>query len=330
MVDQRPVLTDSFGRQIDYLRVSITDRCDMRCSYCLPVGFKDFEEPASWLTVDELTRLVSLFVRLGVSKVRMTGGEPLLRRGVEDIARQFARLAGVSDLSMSTNGSRLQRHAEELRRAGVRRLNISLDTLDANKFTDITQRDVLQQVLEGIETACQVGFESIKLNCVVQAGLNDDGIDDLIVYAKRRNLVLRLIEAMPVGYTGRQTSTVNLAAKSTLLAREHGLVPHLDSGSHGPARYWRSTDGAFTLGLITPMSQHFCATCNRVRLTVDGQLLLCLGQNDAVPLGRYLRDGMSDDELIEVIRSAIARKPERHEFIEQPDKIVRFMSATGG
>lgn len=323
-------LIDSFQRRIDYLRVSVTDRCDLRCTYCLPKGFKGFEEPAHWLRHDEMSRLVGLFVGLGVSKVRLTGGEPLLRRGVTDLARQIAALPGLRDLSVSSNGTQLARHAAGLREAGVSRLNISLDSLDADCFARITGRDCLSDVLDGLRAAREVGFRPIKLNMVVQADVNVDEVQRMVAFAIEQGFVLRLIEPMPVGDTGRATKGIDLSNLGERLAEQHGLLPEIMGQGAGPARYWCTPDRQMSLGVITPMSQHFCEACNRVRLGVDGTLYLCLGQNDQVPLGRMMRDGASDEELVAAIHEGIRVKPERHEFNERPQQIVRFMSQTGG
>ncbi|KGM41498.1 molybdenum cofactor biosynthesis protein MoaA [Aquabacterium sp. NJ1] len=323
-------LIDSFQRRIDYLRVSVTDRCDLRCTYCMPKGFKGFEEPDHWLRHDEMTRLVGLFVAQGVSKVRLTGGEPLLRRGVADLARGLTALSGLQDLSVSSNGTQLARHARPLREAGVQRLNISLDSLDRDCFARITGRDCLADVLDGLKEARAAGFDPIKLNMVVQADVNLDEVRRMVAFAIEQGFVLRLIEPMPVGDTGRASKGVDLSCLGEDLAREHGLLPQVLGQGAGPARYWRTPDGGMSLGVITPMSRHFCASCNRVRLGVDGTLYLCLGQNDQVPLGQMLRAGASDAELTQAILAGIAAKPERHEFNERPQQIVRFMSQTGG
>ncbi|MGE5452149.1 MAG: GTP 3',8-cyclase MoaA [Acidobacteriota bacterium] len=325
-----PSLIDPFQRRIDYLRVSVTDRCDLRCTYCLPKGFKGFEEPAHWLTHDEMTRLVGLFVSLGVSKVRLTGGEPLLRRGIVTLSSQLAALPGLKDLSLSSNGTQLARHAADLRAAGVQRLNISLDSLDANCFARITGRDCLADVLDGLRAAQAAGFSPIKLNMVVQADVNVAEVERMVDFALEQGFILRLIEPMPVGDTGRATQGINLTALGEDLAQRHGLVPQVLGQGAGPARYWRAPHRDMSLGVITPMSQHFCASCNRVRLGVDGTLYLCLGQNDRVDLGRMMRAGASDADLIAAIQAGIAAKPERHEFNERPEQVVRFMSQTGG
>lgn len=325
-----PPLVDRFGRRIDYLRVSVTDRCDLRCTYCLPKGFADFAEPADWMSHGEMTRLVSLFTARGVSRVRLTGGEPLLRRGISELASRISALPGLEDLSLSSNGTQLARHARDLKAAGVRRLNISLDSLDASCFARITGRDCLDSVLAGLDAAQAAGFAPIKLNAVVQAEPDRAQLDTLLHFALSRGLVLRLIEVMPVGDTGRRSGHCDVGVIGCELAARHGLLPELRPGTGGPARYWISPDGRSSLGVITPMSQHFCATCNRVRLAVDGTLYLCLGQEHQVPLGRLMRAGATDDELHDILQAAILTKPERHDFVARPDKIVRFMSQTGG
>ncbi|TDP83705.1 cyclic pyranopterin monophosphate synthase subunit MoaA [Aquabacterium commune] len=325
-----PALVDAFGRTIDYLRVSVTDRCDLRCTYCLPEAFKGFEEPANWLSHQEMGRLVGLFVAMGTRHVRLTGGEPLTRRALPDVVRHIAALPGLRDLSLSTNGTRLDRLALTLREAGVQRLNISLDSLDADCMARITGRDCLADVLRGIEAARAAGFSPIKLNMVVQPGVNDHEVEAMVDFALRHALVLRLIEPMPMGDTGRATPRCDLSSFTEALAARLGLLPQVLGRGAGPARYWQDPVGGMSLGVITPMSQHFCETCNRVRLGVDGTLYLCLGQDQQVPLGALLRQGASDATLREAILAGIAAKPARHEFNERREKIVRFMAQTGG
>ncbi|MBV1776244.1 GTP 3',8-cyclase MoaA [Burkholderiaceae bacterium DAT-1] len=323
-------LLDAFGRRIDYLRVSVTDRCDLRCSYCLPKGFNDFVEPLEWLTFDEITRVVAAFVRLGTRRVRLTGGEPLLRRNLHQLASQLSALEGLSDLSLTTNGTQLDRHAVQLYASGIKRLNVSLDSLDPDCVKRITGRDCLEDVLQGLQAAQEAGFHPIKLNMVVMPGINEADIERMAAFAIERGFHLRLIETMPMGDTGRQTSTVALDAIRRHLAEQFKLTPSANELGGGPARYWQSEDGLASIGFITPISQHFCATCNRVRLSADGTLYLCLGQEDKLELRPLLRAGASDTDLENAIRGAILLKPERHEFTEQPAKLVRFMSMTGG
>jgi cyclic pyranopterin phosphate synthase len=324
------MLRDRFGRSIDYLRLSVTDRCDLRCTYCLPSGFKDFEEPAAWLTFDEIERVVGAFARLGTSRVRLTGGEPLLRRGLPSLAGRLAALPGIRDLSLSTNGTSLARHAGALREGGVSRINVSLDSLDRNCMQSITGRDCLPSVRAGLHAAREAGFDPIKINMVALRGVNDGEIEQVAAFCIEQGFVLRLIEAMPVGATGQGAAFLDLAEVRERLTRRFDLRPQALELGGGPARYLATPDGRASIGFITPMSQHFCASCNRVRLSVDGTLYLCLGQEDSVPLRPLLRGGASDAELEAAIVAAIDRKPQRHEFTEQPQKVIRFMAQTGG
>jgi len=322
-------LQDRFGRQVEYLRLSVTDRCDLRCTYCIPEGFHGFEEPSHWLSHDELVRVVGAFTNLGVSKVRLTGGEPLLRRDIRQLTQRLGALPGIRDLSLSTNATQLAQHAAALRQAGIARLNISLDTLKAERFAAIARRDCLDQVIDGLMAAKAEGFAPIKINMVVMAGINDDEIDDMVAFCLAHGFILRMIETMPMGETGRNSQYLDLQPVKQRLQQRFGLVDGVLPGG-GPARYLQSRDGAFSVGFITPLSQHFCDTCNRVRLSVDGTLFLCLGQDEKLELRPLLRAGISDADLEQEIRAAIELKPQRHEFRENPGKIVRVMSLTGG
>ena len=323
------MLIDRFGRAIEYLRLSVTDRCDLRCTYCLPEGFNDFEEPAHWLTFDEIERVVGAFARLGVSRVRLTGGEPLLRRNLPELATRLKQLPGLTDLSLSTNATQLDKHADALFQAGVSRINVSLDSLHAERIAQISGRDVLPKILAGLAAAKQAGFAPIKINMVALQGVNHDEIETMVDYCIAQGYILRLIETMPMGETGRQAGHLNLQPVKERLRTRFGLVDGIPSGG-GPARYLQKPDGSFSVGFITPISQHFCETCNRVRLSVDGTLYMCLGQNDKVEFRPMLRGGASDSDIEQAILEAIAQKPERHEFREEPTKVIRFMSATGG
>lgn len=324
------MLSDRFGRSIDYLRLSVTDRCDLRCTYCLPKGFKGFEEPEHWLTFDEIERLLGAFARLGTSRIRLTGGEPLLRRNLTELAARIARLPGVRDLSLSTNATRLSRHAQALREAGVSRINVSLDSLDRACIEKITGRDSLPQILNGIMAGKAAGFDPIKINMVAMRGINEDEIEAMAAFCIEHGFTLRLIEAMPMGATGRNTGFLELGPAQARLQRKFGLRPQAAELGGGPARYLTTADGSASIGFITPMSQHFCATCNRVRLAVDGTLYLCLGQEEKFEFRPLLRGGASDAELEAAIRAAIELKPQQHEFRERPEKIIRFMAQTGG
>ncbi|MFZ3175535.1 MAG: GTP 3',8-cyclase MoaA [Thiobacillus sp.] len=324
-----PVLTDQFGRRIDYLRLSVTDRCDLRCSYCIPEGFTGFEEPGHWLNFDEIERLIGAFARLGVSRIRLTGGEPLLRRDIAGLAGRIAALPGIEDLSLSTNATQLERHAHALKAAGVTRLNVSLNSLQQARVEKINGRDVLAKVMAGLAVAQDVGFAPIKLNMVALAGTNDDEIDEMVAFCMQRGFVLRLIEAMPMGDTGRNAEYLDLQPVKERLRKEFNLVETVLHGA-GPARYLGTADGRFNVGFITPISQHFCQTCNRIRIAVDGTAYMCLGQEEKFEFRPLLRSGCSDAELDEAILEAINLKPERHEFNEAPQKVLRFMSMTGG
>jgi cyclic pyranopterin phosphate synthase len=324
-------LIDRFNRRVDYLRVSVTDRCDMRCSYCMPKHFNDYEAPADWLTFDEITRVIRAFSLLGVRRVRLTGGEPLLRRNLPELVGRINALPGIEDISLSSNGSRLDRYAAELVDAGLKRVNISLDSLDQGCIEKITGRDALDSVLNGIKAAEIAGLSPIKINMVIMDGVNDCEIDRMADFAFKSGFILRLIELMPMGDTARRQTYLDLTAEvRERLVSRYDLIPSAIELGGGPAVYWETRDGLASVGFITPMSQHFCATCNRVRLTVDGTLLLCLGQEHSMELRPLLRSGVSDEELSGHIRRAIELKPERHEFRESPQKIVRVMSRTGG
>lgn len=321
-------LVDRFGRHVNYLRLSVTDRCDLRCAYCIPEGFKGFEEPEHWLTFDEIERLLGVFAGLGLKRVRFTGGEPLLRRNVAELCRRVSALPGIEDLSLSTNATQLAAMAADLKAAGVSRLNVSLDSLRPEAVARINGRDVLPRILDGLASARSEGFDPIKLNMVVMQE-NAGDVDDMVAFCLEQGYVLRLIELMPMGDTARRMGYVDLQPIKARLQARFGLVDTVLPGG-GPARYLGSPDGRFTLGFITPLSQHFCATCNRVRLTVDGVLHLCLGQEERVDFRALMRGGATDADLVDAIRHAIDLKPERHEFREQPEKLVRFMSMTGG
>lgn len=322
-------LIDPFGRKIDYLRISVTDRCDLRCSYCMPVGFTDYEEPKDWLTFTEIERVVKAFSTLGVESFRITGGEPLLRKNLPDLISRLSVLDGVKDISLSTNATQLTKYAEQLKKAGLCRINVSLDSLNAKRFADITGREVLEKVLSGLQTAKKVGLSPIKINAVFMPDSTLEEIETLVNYCKQEKFVLRLIEVMPIGDTGRHTGSANINEVKQHLQAKYNLFDSIEKGP-GPAKYLISQDNFLKIGFITPMSQHFCASCNRVRIAVNGTLYLCLGQNDSFDLKPYLRNAVSDEDLVEAIRKAIILKPEKHEFNEKPEKIIRIMARTGG
>ncbi|GGC06504.1 GTP 3',8-cyclase MoaA [Pseudoduganella buxea] len=324
------MLSDRHGRTVDYLRVSVTDRCDLRCTYCMPQDYRGFENPPDWLTYEEIERVVAAFVRLGTRRVRLTGGEPLTRGGLAGLAARLAALPGLDDLSLSTNATRLARHAPALRAAGIDRINVSLDSLDRTCMAGITGRDSLPAILAGLAAAQEAGFDPIKINMVAMKGVNEHEIEPMAAFCIERGFILRLIEVMPMGATGQGTDWLPLGPVRERLVERFGLLPQARELGGGPARYLATPDGRASIGFITPLSQHFCATCNRVRLAVDGTLYMCLGQEQSVPLRPLLRSGASDAALEAAIRAAIELKPLQHDFNRQPGKIVRFMSQTGG
>jgi len=324
-------LIDPFGRTIEYVRLSVTDRCDLRCFYCLPKGFKDFEEPEEWLSFSEIERVIKAFSELGVSRLRITGGEPLVRKNIPELARRISALPGIEDLSLSTNAVQLKRYAVQLRHANISRLNVSLDSLNPQRFKEITNGGKLEKVIDGLMAAKSAGFNPIKINTVMMRDINDDEAEDLVAFCIEHGFTLRFIETMPMGNTGRDATHnyIDLQQIKQRLAKIFQLVPGVMPGG-GPARYMQVAGTDLKIGFITPLSQHFCDTCNRVRLAADGTLYLCLGQSDKVELRPLLRTGISDEELKQVIINSITLKPERHEFNEKPQQVVRFMSMTGG
>ena len=328
---QRKRLLDSHGRHIEYVRLSVTDKCNMRCFYCMPEGFKGFEIPENWLTFDEIERVIGAFVDLGVSRVRLTGGEPLVRRNVTELVSQLANLEGLDDLSMSSNATLLSKYAKALSSSGISRINVSLDSLQEKRFSEITGNGKLREVLAGLEAAKKANLSPIKINMVAMKGINDDEYADMVDYCIKMGFTLRFIETMPVGSTGRNASNhyQDLAEVRYQLSKKYDLVPSVMSGG-GPARYYKIKGTDLNIGFITPISQHFCETCNRVRLSVDGVLYLCLGDEHKVELRPLLRSGISDEYLKAELIKALDIKPLKHDFNEKPEKVMRFMSMTGG
>ncbi|MES9858948.1 MAG: GTP 3',8-cyclase MoaA [Sedimenticola sp.] len=323
-------MIDRYGRKIEYLRISVTDRCDLRCFYCIPKGFKGFTESENRLSLDEFLRLIRIFSELGVSKLRLTGGEPLVRKDIGDMVRGIAALPGVDDFSMSTNASNLAEHAQMLKETGIGRINVSLDTLKPDVFKEITQGD-LSKVIDGLMAAKAADLHPIKINMVVMKGLNFDEIGDMVDFCLEHRFTLRFIETMPVGAGGQcaKDHYISLDEVRKKLEERFKLEPARMKGA-GPAKYLKVVGKRLKIGFITPMSQHFCEDCNRIRLSSEGTLYLCLGQNDKLELRPLLRQNLSDDELKEAILEAIQRKPEKHNFNDSPDQVVRIMSMTGG
>ncbi|ONM44086.1 cyclic pyranopterin phosphate synthase MoaA [Halopseudomonas pachastrellae] len=326
-------LQDGLGRRIEYLRLSVTDRCDFRCVYCMAEDMT-FLPRAQILSLEEIERLVRLFVSLGVRKIRLTGGEPLVRRGIVDLCARISALPGLRELVMTSNGSQLVKMAEPLAAAGVKRLNISLDSLDAERFKAITRTGELQQVLDGIQAARAAGFERIKLNTVVLKGRNHDEVPALTDYALSRGLDITFIEEMPLGEVGRERGEAYCSSDEVraMLGERYRLLDSTES-SGGPARYLRVEGYPDSrIGFISPHSHNFCDTCNRVRLTTEGRLLLCLGHENALDMRRLLRQHPGDDAPVrEALERALLYKPARHEFsVGGEVQVLRFMNATGG
>ena len=329
-------MTDPFGRTIRYLRVSVTDRCDLRCFYCMSEDMT-FLPKADLLTLEELDRLCSAFIAKGVRKIRLTGGEPLVRRNVMSLVRSLSRHLGtgaLDELTLTTNGSQLQRFAGELRDCGVRRVNVSLDTLDAAKFRAITRWGDIDKVLAGIEAAREAGL-AVKINAVALKNMNEEEIPSLMQWAHGNGMALTLIEVMPMGEIGegRIDQYVPLSLLRARLAKRYTMTDLIDD-TGGPARYVRISETGGTLGFITPMTHNFCESCNRVRITCTGTLHTCLGQEDASDLRKPLRASADDDLLSAAIDRAIGLKPKGHDFIidrrHNRPSVSRHMSVTGG
>jgi cyclic pyranopterin phosphate synthase len=333
MVPMKPMI-DPFGRRITYLRVSVTDRCDFRCVYCMAES-TTFLPRKDLLTLEEIDRLTSVFIAKGVRKVRLTGGEPLVRKNLIWLIKSLSRNsgAGLDELTLTTNGSQLAAHAAALADCGIARINVSLDTLDANKFKAITRRGDLSQVMAGIEESDRAGIK-IKINTVALRGMNEDEIEDLLRWAHGRGFDLTLIETMPMGEIDSDRTEQYLPL-SLVRARLEDRFTLEDSPyrSGGPARYVRVRETGGRLGFITPLTHNFCEACNRVRVTCTGTLYMCLGKEDAADLRAPLRASESDHLLNAAIDAAIAAKPKGHDFvIERGGKpaVSRTMSRTGG
>jgi cyclic pyranopterin phosphate synthase len=329
----RPLI-DSFGRRISYLRISVTDRCDFRCVYCMAEDMT-FLPKKEVLSFEEVEAIAGAFIARGTTKIRLTGGEPLVRRDIMDLVETLgSRLGhGLEELTITTNGSQLAKHAAHLFRSGVRRINVSLDTLDPERFRTITRRGRLSDVLAGIDAAQSAGL-AIKINMVAMRGVNDDEIEPMMAWAHGRGLGLTLIEGMPLGEVGmdRVDTYLPLRELHDRLARRYTLT-RLSKQTGGPARYVHVAETGGTLGFITPMSHNFCESCNRVRLTATGQLFLCLGQEDQVNLRDAYRDG-GMAALDAMLDHAMLIKPKGHDFVLDRNRpapaVARHMSVTGG
>ncbi|MGA8156429.1 MAG: GTP 3',8-cyclase MoaA [Rhodoplanes sp.] len=329
-------LVDPFGRAITYVRVSVTDRCDFRCVYCM-AEHMTFLPKADILSLEELDRLCSAFVAKGVRKLRLTGGEPLVRRGIMTLFSSLSRhlaTGALDELTVTTNASQLEKYAAELAACGVRRINVSLDTLDPDKFRAITRWGELDQVLRGIAAAQRAGL-AIKINAVALKGVNEDELPQLLAWAHGEGMDLTLIEVMPLGEIGemRLDQYLPLSLVRARLA-ERLTLEEIDYRTGGPARYVRVAETGGRLGFITPLTHNFCESCNRVRVTCTGTLFMCLGQEDAADLRAPLRASEANDLLYAAIDEAITRKPKGHDFVidrrRKRPALARHMSVTGG
>jgi cyclic pyranopterin phosphate synthase len=326
-------LIDRFNRHVTYVRISVTDRCDFRCVYCMSEDMT-FLPRAEVLSLEELLLIARAFTELGVTKIRLTGGEPLVRRNVTWLAREIGHLPGLKELVLTTNGSQLERLAGELRAANVRRLNVSLDTLDPERFRRITRVGDLAKVLRGIEAARRAGFERLKINAVILKNRNHDEVVPLTRFAIERNMDVSFIEEMPLGVIGDHDRAEVYYSSDKVrsdLERAFTLLPTTET-SGGPARYYRVAGSDTRVGFISPHSHNFCSSCNRVRLTTEGRLLLCLGQEHSADLRAVLRAAPGDLERLKAtIVAAMAIKPKGHDFnLAQPPVILRHMNVTGG
>ncbi|MEI6227536.1 MAG: GTP 3',8-cyclase MoaA [Methylophilaceae bacterium] len=327
------ILIDQHGRRVDYIRLSITDRCDFRCVYCMAESMT-FLPRAEVLSLEECARLVRIFVAMGVSKVRITGGEPLVRKNALWLFSAIGQLEGLQELVLTTNGSQLEFQAQDLKNAGVKRINISIDSLDANRFKTITRTGELAKVLRGIQAAKIAGFESIKMNTVLMRGFNEDEALNLLEFAIQQEIDISFIEEMPLGDVDHVRASTFVSNNDTLkqLQSQYALIASTET-TGGPARYWRVPNTSTKIGFISPHSHNFCEACNRVRITCKGELYLCLGQESKIDLMPLLRNHPHDDQpLIDAIVASMQIKPKGHDFDlsrAQPS-IIRFMSHTGG
>ena len=328
-----PQLVDRFGRCVNYVRLSVTDRCDFRCVYCMAEDMQ-FVPRAEVLSLEELYRLGQAFTELGVKKIRLTGGEPLVRHNVMHLVEQLGQLPGLEELTLSTNGSQLERMSGALHKAGVRRINISLDSLKPDKFKRITRTGDLGKVLAGIDAAIATGFDRIKLNAVILKGRNEEEIMDLVDYAVEKGLDISFIEEMPLGLIDDHDRALSFCSSDEVRAVIEQRYPLTDTSEStgGPSHYYRLTGSDSRIGFISPHSHNFCHLCNRVRVTVEGRLLLCLGNEHSVDLRSLLRDeNTTADDLSQALIAAMDLKPEKHHFdLDAEPDIVRFMNMTGG
>ncbi len=324
-------ISDSFQRPINYLRISVTDRCNLRCVYCMPEEGVELMPHSDILNYEEIYTVVKAAAEMGINKVRLTGGEPLVRLGLSELIKMLAGIETIDDISLTTNGTRLAEHAKELKEAGLQRVNVSLDTLKPERFHQITRCGNLEDTLAGIEAARTAGLNPVKINVVVMAGINDDEVTDFAVKTVSDGWHVRFIEHMPVtedGFSDSRLVSVDEMKKS--IESLGALEPWKVDVGNGPAKYFRLPDAAGTIGFITPVTEHFCYQCNRLRLTADGKLRPCLLSEDEIDLREPLRRGATADELKTLIEKAIAEKPKGHHLAEGKKRNGRPFSQVGG
>ena len=337
MTETSQRLVDRFGRRVDYVRLSVTDRCDFRCVYCMAEEM-EFLPKAQILTLEELYSVAQAFVSLGVKKIRLTGGEPLIRRGIMGLVEKLGRMEGLENLVITTNGSQLDTLAPDLVRYGVRSLNISLDSLKPDRFKVLTRTGHLEKVIRGIDAAVDAGFQKVKINAVILRGRNDDEVLDLVDFARERKTDISFIEEMPLGTISehsREEAFISSSELREVIGKKYSLVPDLGGNKDvpsGPSVYYRMENTSTRIGFISPHSHNFCNLCNRVRVTVEGRLLLCLGNEHSTDLKSTLRRYPGDLEALQShLIQAMDLKPERHYFeLNDEVQLVRFMNMTGG
>ena len=328
-------LIDKFGREITYLRLSVTEHCNFRCFYCRDDEHVPDCKREDILSYEDIQRIVRLFAEMGVSKVRLTGGEPLLRRGIVKIARLISTIPGITDVPLSTNAQLLEKFADKLYENGINRVNISIDSLIPERFKEITRGGDVAEVIKGINAAISSGMGPIKINAVAMKGVNDDEIESLIDFAIEKGIDIRFIETMPIGTAGIDIQSQHMSEKEIIARIEqhlpNQLTPLIASKTDGPATNYKINNTNTTVGIISAVSNHFCQACNRVRLTTKGDLILCLGQEDSISLKDAVRSNLTDDEIKTIIMDAINKKPEKHEFNSSIDNISnRQMVEIGG
>ena len=326
-------LTDQFNRKINYIRISVTDRCDFRCIYCMSEQMK-FLPKKELLTLEEINRIASIFISMGVEKIRITGGEPLVRKNIDTLFNNLSKNKDLKELTLTTNASQLMKKAEMLKASGIERINISLDSLNPLNFKKMTRTGDLSNVLDGIEHAINIGLKQIKLNTVIMRGINDHEIFDLVEFAIKKNIDISFIEEMPLGDTAfSRKSTFTSNDEVLKKIKTNYLINKIDYRTGGPAEYWQILGTKSRIGLISPHSHNFCEKCNRVRISCKGELFLCLGQDDKIELMPLLREYPNNDQPIkDAILNSMKIKPKSHEFNLEQNKpaVVRFMSHTGG